>query len=39
MLICDILNFYGSEIVKIYSTDWFGSEMYEIYRKNIDMVL
>ena len=24
----DILNFYGPEIVTIYSTDYFGSKMY-----------
>ena len=36
---CGILGIYGSEIVKIYSTDYFGPEMYEIYRKNNVMVL
>ena len=32
-------NFYGSEIVKIYSTDHCGAEMYEMYRKNDVIVL
>ena len=39
LLICDIIKFYGSEMVKIYSIDYFGPEIYEIYRKNNAMVL
>ena len=33
------MSLYGSEIVELYSTNYFGSEMYEIYRKNNAMVL
>ena len=36
---CVILTFNGLAIIKIYSTDHYGPEMYKIYRKNNVMVL
>ena len=39
LLICNIIKFYGSEIVGIYSIHYFGPEIHEIYRKNNVMVL
>ena len=33
LLICDIIKFYGSEMAEIYSIDYFGPAIYEIYRK------
>ena len=32
-LICDIIKFYGSEMAEICSINYFGPEIYEIYRK------